>query len=188
MLLRVGRQQYLLPTAAIQRSFRPDESSLSTVAGRGELALLGGQWYPLFRLDRLFEVPGDAVEPRQGMVTVVETAGKRCALFVDELLGQQQVVIKSLGKLLPDVPGIAGGAILGDGRVGLILDAAGLVELAHGRRDLLSRAAGTPKGTAPFPAPRPRASAYATGFASAGDNRDAPNIPPPEPLQQGKAP
>ena len=64
---------------------------------------------------------------------------QRCAVMVDELLGQQQAVMKSLGNALSQVPGVAGGAILSDGRVGLVLDAAGLVQLAHGQRDTASR-------------------------------------------------
>ena len=65
-------------------------------------------------------------------MVVIEGGGKRCALMVDELLGQQQVVIKHLGESLGKIPGVSGGAILGDGRVGLILDSTGLIALANG--------------------------------------------------------
>jgi len=77
-------------------------------------------------------VPGATRSPTEALLILVEGEGKRYALLVDELLGQQQVVVKSLGRSLGEVPGISGGAILGDGRVGLILDAAAIVALAHG--------------------------------------------------------
>jgi two-component system chemotaxis sensor kinase CheA len=133
MRLRVGGQQYLLPTIAIHRSFRPEPGSISTVAGRAEMVMLRGQLYPLFRLHKLFNIDGAINDPQQAMVLVIEGAGKRCALMVDEILGQQQVVIKSLGNALADVQGVAGGAILGDGNVGIILDSVGLAQLVHDR-------------------------------------------------------
>ena len=134
MSVRVGGQQYLLPTVVIQRSFRPEPAQLASVAGRGEMVRLGEQVLPLFRLHRLFQVAEAQQNPAEALVVVIEGDGRQCAVLVDELLGQQQAVMKSLGDSLSQVPGVAGGAILGDGRVGLILDAAGLVQLAHGGR------------------------------------------------------
>jgi two-component system chemotaxis sensor kinase CheA len=133
MLVRVGRQQYLLPTVAIQRSFRPEPGSVSRVAGRAEMVMLHEELYPLFRLHKLFNVDGAVTDPEHAMVLVIEGANKRCALLVDAILGQQQAVIKSLGNALSDVQGVVGGAILGNGRVGIILDVVGLVQLAHGQ-------------------------------------------------------
>ena len=80
MLLRVGRQQYLLPTIAIQRSFRPEPGAVLTVAGRGEIVMFRGQLYPLFRLHKLFNLDGAVTEPDQAMVLVIEAAGKRMRL------------------------------------------------------------------------------------------------------------
>ncbi len=131
MVVRIGARQYLLPMIAIQRNFRPEPGSVSLVAGRTEMVMLHGQLQPLFRLHELFDIADAVTDPERAMAVLIESGGKRCALLVDELLGQQQVVIKSLGKALADAPGIAGGAILGDGRVGIILDAAGLVQLAQ---------------------------------------------------------
>lgn len=133
MLVRVGEQQYLLPTIAIQRSFRPEPGAVSTVTGRGEMVMLHGRLHPLFRLHKLFNIEGAVSDPHQAMVIVLEGVGKRCALMVDEILGQQQAVVKSLGKALANIPGVAGGAILGDGRVGFILDTVDLMRLAHGQ-------------------------------------------------------
>lgn len=84
------------------------------------------------RLSELFEVPEGEAEMNEGLLVVVESGDELCALMVDELLGQQQVVIKSLSDRLGHVPGLAGASILGDGRVGLILDVSGLLQLARG--------------------------------------------------------
>ena len=133
MLVRVGRQQYLLPTVAIQRSFRPQPGSVSRAAGRAEMVMFHDELYPLFRLHKLFNVEGAVADPERAMLLLIEGANKRCALLVDEIVGQQQAVIKSLGNALSDVQGVVGGAILGNGRVGIILDVVGLVQLAYGQ-------------------------------------------------------
>lgn len=131
MLLEVGAERYLLPTVSIQQSLKPEPSSLTSVAGRGEMVLFRGGMVPIVRLHRLFGVVGAVSDPCDGLLTVVDSHGKRYALFADRLLGQQQVVIKSLGRFLGNVPGISGGGILGDGRVGLILDPLGVLNLAE---------------------------------------------------------
>jgi two-component system, chemotaxis family, sensor kinase CheA len=124
MLVRVGSERYLIPTVSIHLCFRPEADSVSTVAGRGELVLLRGEMMPLFRLHRLFSIRTAVEDPTRGFLVVVGEGSKagRCAILVDELLGQQQVVAKSLTKAVGKIPGISGGAILGDGQVGLILD------------------------------------------------------------------
>lgn len=131
MLIKVGAERYIIPTVNIHLSFRPDSSSLSTVAGRGEMVMLRGELMPIFRLHRLFGVAGAVENPVQGLLVVVGDGNRRCALLVDDLLGQQQVVAKALGDSLGKVQGISGGAILGDGRVGLILDPSEIVALAR---------------------------------------------------------
>ncbi|GIX47029.1 MAG: hypothetical protein KatS3mg131_1240 [Candidatus Tectimicrobiota bacterium] len=133
MLVRIGTQRYILPTMSIAVSFRPEPSALRTVVGQGELVLLRGELLPLLRLHRLFAIPEAEPDPTRGLLVVIQVHERRYALLVDELLGQQQVVAKSLRASLGEVPGIAGAAILGDGRVGLILDPAGLVALARER-------------------------------------------------------
>ena len=122
MLVRVGEERFIIPLTHIHMSFRPEESMLSTVVGKGEVVLLRGELMPVLRLHRLFGVP-DAVEsPLDGLLMIVGDGTRRTALLVDDLLGQQQVVAKTLGSAMGKVPGVSGGAILGDGRVGLILD------------------------------------------------------------------
>jgi two-component system chemotaxis sensor kinase CheA len=131
MLVQVGTERYIIPTVNIKLSFRPEEQSLSTVAGRGEMVMLRGDLMPLFRLHRLFDIAGAVEEPVKGLLVVVGDGMRRCALLVDELLGQQQVVAKTLGDGLGRIQGVSGGAILGDGRVGLILDPSEIVALAR---------------------------------------------------------
>ncbi len=132
MMVRVGNERYLMPTVSIEHSLRPSPGMVTTVAGKGEMVLLRGQLLPVFRLAGLFGVSGAVTDPYQSLLVVIEGGAKRCALMVDELLAQQQVVIKSLGRSFAQVRGVSGGAILGDGRVGLILDAVGIINLAHG--------------------------------------------------------
>jgi two-component system chemotaxis sensor kinase CheA len=90
-----------------------------------------GELLPLVRLYKLFDVAPLTKDPTQALLMVVEEDGQKCCLLVDELLGQQQVVIKSLGCGLGKIKGISGGAIMGDGNVSLILDVAGIIELSR---------------------------------------------------------
>jgi two-component system chemotaxis sensor kinase CheA len=131
MLVRVGDERYIVPTVHIHMSFRPERGMLSTVAGRGELVMLRGDALPIVRLHRVFGVPSPVTDPTEGLLMIVGDGERRSALLVDELLGQQQVVAKPLGDGVGAVPGISGGAILGDGRVGLILDVGAIVNLAR---------------------------------------------------------
>ncbi len=129
MLIRVGAERYIIPTLAILESFMPSKEQYSTVEGKGEMLLSRGQLLPLIRLDRLFKVQGDAVDPWEGLAVTVEHEGRQMCLLLDELLGKEEVVIKSLGETMTNIKGLAGGAIMGDGRVGLILDMAGIWEI-----------------------------------------------------------
>lgn len=131
MLVRVGVERYIIPTVNIHLSFRPAPDALSTVTGRGEMVMLRGELMPLFRLHRLFGTQGAVEDPTQGLLVIVGDGEWRCALLVDELLGQQQVVAKSLGDGLGKIQGVSGGAILGDGQVGLILDVPEITALAR---------------------------------------------------------
>ncbi len=131
MLVKVGSERYLLPTINIFISFRPESSALFTVAARGEMVMLRGELMPIVRLHRLFGVSRAVENPCEGLLVVIGEGEDRCALLVDELLGQQQVVAKNLGSGIGRVPGVAGGAILGNGRVGLILDPVELTGLAR---------------------------------------------------------
>lgn len=126
MVVRVGSQRYVIPTLAIEQSFRPTPRQLTTIVGRGEAALVRGSLLPIYRLGRLFNLGGAGDSFDETLLVVIESNNNRCCLMVDEILGQQQVVIKSLGSGVEQLRGVSGGAILGDGRVALILDVAGL--------------------------------------------------------------
>ena len=122
MLVRVGVERFVIPLTQIHMSFRPEPSMLSTVVGQGEMVLRRGVLMPIVRLHRTFSVQGAIENPLAALLVIVGDGAQRTALMVDELLGQQQVVAKPLGEALGRIPGFSGGAILGDGRVGLILD------------------------------------------------------------------
>ncbi len=129
MLVRVGNERYVIPALAIRESFRPTKEQYSTVEGKGEIILSRGKIIHLLRLDRIFNLKNNSRDPWEGLVVTVEHNGQQMCLLIDELLGKEEVVIKSLGETFKDTKGIAGGAILGDGRVGLILDMAGIWEI-----------------------------------------------------------
>ena len=130
MVVRVGGEKYILPTANIQIAIRPAAADIHTVEGKAEMLDHRGQMLPVFRLHRLFGVAGAKTSLTEGLLVLVGEGVQRCALFVDDLLAQNQVVTKSLGNNMGKVPGIAGGAIMGDGRVGLILDVKDLITAA----------------------------------------------------------
>lgn len=127
----VGSERYIMPIYAVREMLRPTAGMISTVQGRAEMALVRGALLPIVRLHERFNVTPRSTDPCEALLIVSENAGKRYCLMVDELIGKQEVVIKSLGEKFQHVQGVAGGAILGDGRVGLILDLELLFGVAH---------------------------------------------------------
>jgi two-component system chemotaxis sensor kinase CheA len=128
MVVRVGSQRYVIPTLSIEQSFRPRPDQLSSVLGRGEMVEVREKLLPIHRLNRMFDLREGAQSLDEGLLLVLEAGGRRAAVLVDEILGQQQVVIKRLGDGTVPTHGVSGGAILGDGRVALILDPNAMVE------------------------------------------------------------
>ncbi|MGP8245265.1 MAG: chemotaxis protein CheA, partial [Bryobacteraceae bacterium] len=122
LVVRVGPERYIVPLFAVREMLRPKEDTIWTVKQRVEMALVRGALLPVLRLYKRFHVTPATTDPRESVLIVGEVEGGRFCLLVDELIGKQEVVIKSLGETFKNVSGIAGGAILGDGRVGLILD------------------------------------------------------------------
>ena len=127
MVVRVGDQRYVLPTLSIEQSFRPKAEQMHGVMNEDEVVKVRDMLLPIHRLRDLFEQADGEVDPVQGILIVLEDNGERCCFMVDEILGQQQIVIKSLGEAGAGMSGISGGAILGDGRIALIVDVDGLV-------------------------------------------------------------
>ena len=133
LVVMVGQERYILPTLSVRESFRPTRDMLFTVQGRGELVKLRGRILPLVRLHERFGIASATVDPTQGLALVVQSGATQKCLLVDHLLNKQEVVIKSLGEMLQHQnPLFAGAAILGDGRVGLILDVNSLTHTPTG--------------------------------------------------------
>lgn len=130
-ILTVGDQAYVLPLAAIAESLKPAPGSVHVVDRTAEAVLVRRTAIPLLRLHRLFDLVPTSTDPYAGLIVIVEHEERRIALLVDRLLGQQQVVIKSLETHFQKVGGVGGATILGDGRVALILDVPGLLDLAR---------------------------------------------------------
>lgn len=131
MVVGVGRETYILPLPNIIESLRPRSQNVHRLVEGGDLLAIRGEYVPLAHLHRIFDVPDAITDPSKGIVILVETEGAgRIGIVVDELLGQQQVVVKSLEANYDSVPGIAGATILGSGRVALILDVIGIRNLS----------------------------------------------------------
>ncbi|TAL47506.1 MAG: chemotaxis protein CheA [Methylovulum sp.] len=127
----VGDETYIVPLVSIIESINITEKMLNKVAGKGETFRLRNQYIPIIRMHKIFNVQSrNASKMAEGVIVVVEGQGVLCGLFVDDLLGQQQVVIKSLEANYRRVEGVSGATILGDGSVALILDVPGLVRFS----------------------------------------------------------
>ncbi len=129
LVVKVGVERYILPITSIEQSLQPKSEQLSTLQSRGEMCMIRGRLLPVCRLHNLFKVKPTTTDACQSLLVLVQDGSRRACLMVDELLGQQQVVIKSLGEITGNLPGVSGGAILGDGTISLILDVPGLIDL-----------------------------------------------------------
>jgi len=115
----------------VREIFRPTDDCLFTVEGRDEMVLVREQLLPVVRLNQRLNIDCESKSPKDGLLVVIESETKRYCMLVDDLVGKQEVVIKALGETFKDVSGVSGCAVLGDGRVGLILDTDGIY---RGRR------------------------------------------------------
>ncbi len=130
-LVRVGQEIYILPLLSIIESLRAKPKLVNSLAGSAQVYRLRDEYIPILRLYDLFGITPRTTQLEQGLLVMVEGDGQKIGLFVDELLSQQQIVIKSLESNYKKVEGISGATILGDGSVALILDVAGLIRLFH---------------------------------------------------------
>jgi two-component system chemotaxis sensor kinase CheA len=128
MLVKCGTERFIIPTLSIEESLRPTKDMLSTVRGQGEVIMVRNQLIPLIHLENIFSLAAKAKCPTQQLSIIVKSHDKNVGILVDELIGQQQVVIKNLGEQLRGIHGISGGCILGDGQVALILDIGTLIK------------------------------------------------------------
>jgi two-component system, chemotaxis family, sensor kinase CheA len=125
MIIGVGDEQYIVPLEFVAEAFKPNPGDIKTIVNQASLVAVRGEHLPIVRLEDVVELPAAAegAAPRpEPICLVVEVDNRRAALLVDSLIGQQQLVVKSLDTNLHAVPGVAGATILGDGRVALILD------------------------------------------------------------------
>jgi two-component system chemotaxis sensor kinase CheA len=132
LTVRVGHETYVFPLASVLESFQRQADDVQTVKGDREVINLRGEFIPVVRLQRLLALGSEPDVSLRTLLVLVESEGRRAAMAVDELLGQQQVVIKSLETHYKRVEGISGATILGDGHVALILDVPGLLRLEAG--------------------------------------------------------
>ncbi|SAL56948.1 chemotaxis protein CheA [Caballeronia arvi] len=126
MSVKVGNEIFILPLNFVMESLQPVAEDIYTVANGERVVRVRGEYLPLVALHRVFDVEGARTEPTQGIVTIMQTEGRRFAMLIDELVGQQQVVVKNLETNYRKVHGISAATILGDGSVALIVDVAAL--------------------------------------------------------------
>lgn len=127
MSVGVGEEVYILPLSSVVESFQVKSDAVSTVGQGAQLVKVRDEYMPVIELEKVFQIPRFDLEKSSDIMVVVEADGSRVALLVDELLGQQQVVVKNLESNYRKVPNISGATILGDGKVALILDTGALV-------------------------------------------------------------
>ena len=129
--IAVGDQIYIVPLSFICESLQPSAADIKEVSGQGQVVHVRGEYLPMIALHQVFNIKPKVTRPEEGILVLLEAEGKKVALFVDELVGQHQVVIKSLETNYRKVAGMSGATIMGDGRVALIMDVAALVKLAQ---------------------------------------------------------
>jgi two-component system chemotaxis sensor kinase CheA len=127
MSVGVAGEVYLLPLSSVVESFQVRPEHTRSIAGTGRVVEVRDEYMPVIDLEQVFSVPRDEGERPPGIMVVVEANGSRVALLVDELLGQQQVVVKNLEANYRKVDNVSGATILGDGRVALLLDVDALI-------------------------------------------------------------
>jgi two-component system, chemotaxis family, sensor kinase CheA len=131
----VGDHIYIIPLSFIIESFQPKAGDINEISGQGQVVQVRGEYLPLITLHQVFNIKPKVTDPKEGILVLLETEGKKVALFVDGLVGQHQVVIKSLETNYRKVVGVSGATIMGDGRVAMIMDVGSLVKLSQQIRD-----------------------------------------------------
>ncbi len=134
MSVKVADEVFILPLNAVMESLQPREEDLHPLAGGERVLEVRGEYLPLVELWKVFDVEGAKTEATQGIVVILQSAGRRYALLVDQLIGQHQVVVKNLESNYRKVPGISAATILGDGSVALIVDVSALQGLNREQR------------------------------------------------------
>ncbi|HSH86240.1 MAG TPA: chemotaxis protein CheA [Methylophilus sp.] len=131
MSVSLGKSLYVVPLNLIVETLQPRAEDLKTVTGEGLMVHVRGEYLPIIALHALFNHPTEITAPTEGVLLILEADGKKSALFVDRLVGQQQVVIKSLETNFKRIPGVSGATIMGDGSVALILDVPAITQMGQ---------------------------------------------------------
>lgn len=129
MIVNIGSERYIIPTLTVRQLLHPVKKDINTVAGKGETVMVRGKLVPLVRLADVLEIESDVADPWDAVLVIVDDGVREVALQVDTVTGKQEVVIKSIGDRFNSMQGISGGAIMGDGRVGLILDVRNIIDM-----------------------------------------------------------
>jgi two-component system chemotaxis sensor kinase CheA len=127
MSIKVGEEVYILPLGYVVESLQPATVDVKEISGQGRVVKVRGEYLPLIPLYQIFGITPTFTDPSEGIVVILESEGRKAALFVDDLVGQQQVVVKNLESNYRKVAGISGATILGDGGVSLIIDVSALL-------------------------------------------------------------
>ncbi|HWV64071.1 MAG TPA: chemotaxis protein CheW, partial [Oxalicibacterium sp.] len=135
MSIRVGDEIYILPLGYVVESLQPAPDDVKEITGQGRVVKVRGDYLPLIPLYKIFDVVPRFSDPSEGIIVILESDGRKAALFIDELVGQQQVVVKNLESNYRKVAGISGATILGDGGVSLIIDVAALLRSSRQLND-----------------------------------------------------
>jgi len=133
MSIALGSNLYVIPLNMIVETLKPMPEDIKTVTGQGRMVHVRGEYLPIIALHRVFNMECAVTDPCEGVLVLIEAEGKKAALFVDALVGQQQVVIKSLETNFRKIVGVSGATIMGDGTVALILDVATLIRMGQGQ-------------------------------------------------------
>ncbi|NHB87767.1 chemotaxis protein CheA [Photorhabdus tasmaniensis] len=131
MSVKVNDEVFILPLSAVVSSLQPQEEDIYPLAGDEKLLHVRGEYLPLIKLYRVFDISEAKTDPTKGIIVIVQSAGRRYALLVDQLVGQHQVVVKNIESNYRKVPGISAATIMGDGSVALIVDISALQQLNH---------------------------------------------------------
>jgi len=129
--IAVGDQIYIVPLSFIIESLQPDPADIKEISGQGQVIHVRGEYLPVIALHKIFNIQTKITNPAEGILILLEAEGKKVALFVDDLVSQHQVVIKSLETNYRKVVGVSGATIMGDGRVAMIMDVGALVKFAQ---------------------------------------------------------
>lgn len=130
MNVKVGDEQFIIPLNSIVEFIRPLPEHIKTVNGKGEVVKVRDEYITLSRLYKLFNLKGSKTDPTEGILVILQDENRKLCLLVDEIVGQQQAVVKSMEDNYTFIDGIAGATIMGDGRVAMILDVSTIIRMA----------------------------------------------------------